>query len=538
MKDDAGRGRLRRQGGQPPQPGALLLQARSGDTRAFIPFLETCSRDVETVVVTHREGGAAPRERADQEVPACASTSSCGTTRTSSACGSTASARIPRLEVVRRIQQRRGALLRAVRQRELDPGDAADHQPLLPAAHLHRSRAAQPPAALPAVPDRPLPGAVRATRLAGGVPPSPCEEVALFLEGKGGELIEALRARMKARRGGAASSSRRRGCAISSSPSSAAWSGRRSRPPRPIDQDVFGFHREADRLLDLRALRPPGAAQRRPAASPSPGRSSPTRSCSRRSSTCTTTRSNVRPQGGAPAAASREGELERARGAATEKQRASGSGCSCPSAGEKLRPGGDGAAERRAGAPRPAAEPGRDGGGAGAAAGRLHLAGCPRRMECFDISHFQGATIVAIAGGGDRRRAGQGALPAVPDQERAGAGRLRLDVRGGSRRLRRGTGGDGPAGSPGHRRRQGAARLGAGGDEGRGRRGRRRGGARQEPRARLATIARPSRARSPERVFVPRRRTPSSCRRTRPSCSCSRACATRRTGSPSPTSRS
>ena len=46
---------------------------------------------------------------------------------------------------------------------------AAGGEPPLPAAHLHRPRAAQPQAPLPAVPDQALPGPLRAAGLARGV---------------------------------------------------------------------------------------------------------------------------------------------------------------------------------------------------------------------------------------------------------------------------------------------------------------------------------------------------------------------------------
>ena len=89
MKDRARRGHLRRQGGQPAQPGALVLHPQPATRAPSSPLLDTLLGDIETVLVTQREGGAAPRERADQEAPAALQRPAQATTRTSSACGST-----------------------------------------------------------------------------------------------------------------------------------------------------------------------------------------------------------------------------------------------------------------------------------------------------------------------------------------------------------------------------------------------------------------------------------------------------------------
>ena len=56
MKDRAGRGHLRRQGGEPAQPGALVLQPRTRRTPApSSPLLESLLGDLETVVVTNEK---------------------------------------------------------------------------------------------------------------------------------------------------------------------------------------------------------------------------------------------------------------------------------------------------------------------------------------------------------------------------------------------------------------------------------------------------------------------------------------------------
>ena len=59
----------------------------------------------------------------------------------------------------------------------------------------------------------------------------------------------------------------------------------------------------------------------------------------------------------------------------------------------------------------------------------LHLKMLPERIECFDISHFQGSEIV-VCGVFHQRTAGQGALPPIQNQKHNSARRLSVDVRG------------------------------------------------------------------------------------------------------------
>ena len=358
-------------------------------------------------------------------------------------------------------------------------------------------------------------------------------EVALFLEGRGGELLEALRARMKAAaqalRFEQAARLRDQLFAIERS-----LERQKIATTEPIDQDVFGYHREADRLvvyvLYVRQGRLNGGQ-----AFPFTGQEFPDEELIGSFVNLYYGEDNVlpdevllplRPEGG----------VEPLSELLTEK-RGRRVRVLVPQRGEKLR-----LVEMSAANARQALLDQRRSRDELEAVlerlqDRLHLTRVPRRMECFDISHFQGAQHRRQPGGDDRGRAGPRALPALPDQERAGAGRLRLDVRGGEPAAAARAGGRRPARPPGHRRRQGAARLGAGGDEGRGRR-HRRGGPGQVSRAGLGRPGRAPRPGARSGSSSRTGRTPSSCRRTRPSCSCWSGSATRRTASPSPISRS
>jgi len=144
------------------------FQERSSDTRAFIPFLEDLLSDVE-VMITPSEKDAVLLENELIKSTGPASTSSCATTRTSSRCGSRT--RTPtRAGGGPARAQGRSAVLRAVRERVVHPGDAEHREPPLPAPHLHRLGDGESAPALPAVPDQALPGALRVQRSARGVP--------------------------------------------------------------------------------------------------------------------------------------------------------------------------------------------------------------------------------------------------------------------------------------------------------------------------------------------------------------------------------
>ena len=108
-----------------------------------------------------REGSAAAREHADQAPPAALQRQPEGRQELpGAAAGPEGGVAAPRGGAAAR--RRRRALLRPLPLGDVVPRGAAGGEPPLSAAHLHRSRAAQPAAPLPAVPDQALPGALRA----------------------------------------------------------------------------------------------------------------------------------------------------------------------------------------------------------------------------------------------------------------------------------------------------------------------------------------------------------------------------------------
>ena len=162
-------------------------------------------------------------------------------------------------------------------------------------------------------------------------------------------------------------------------------------------------------------------------------------------------------------------------------------------------------------------------------AAALGLAGPPMRIECYDISNFQGAGVGRQHGGVRGGPAEDGRVPAVPDQDRPGRQRLREPPGGpappvppGGQRARRGRGGAplGDARPRDHRRRP---RPGQ----------RRQGGPRRARPARPAA-GRPGQGARGAGAAGP---APSRCCcRSRPRrCTSSSGCATRPTGSRSRT---
>ena len=154
-------GDLHRQGGGAAQPRPPVLPAehrRQPRLRAAAGGHRRRHRNRHHV---EREGSAAAREHADQAPPAALQRQPQGRQELpGAAAGPEGGVAAPGGGAAAR--RRRRALLRPVPLGDVVPRGAAGGEPPLPAADLHRSRAAQPAASLPAVPDQALPGALRA----------------------------------------------------------------------------------------------------------------------------------------------------------------------------------------------------------------------------------------------------------------------------------------------------------------------------------------------------------------------------------------
>jgi excinuclease ABC subunit C len=216
-------------------------------------------------------------------------------------------------------------------------------------------------------------------------------EVALFLEGKGSELLEALTERMKnaadVQRYEQAARLRDQLFAIERS-----LERQKIATTEPIDQDVFGFHREADRLviyvLYVRQGRLNGGQ-----AFPFTGQEFPDEELLASFVNLYYGQGNVlpdevllplRPEGGVESLA----EL------LTEK-RGRRVRVLIPQRGEKLRLVEMSAANARQAMVDQRRSRDELEGVLDRLRDRLHLSRPPRRIECFDISHFQGSSIVA-----------------------------------------------------------------------------------------------------------------------------------------------
>ena len=225
------------------------------------------------------------------------------------------------------------------------------------------------------------------------LPPQSCARWRCSSRARAGELVDALRARMKAAaqalRFEEAARLRDQLFAIERS-----LERQKIATTETIDQDVFGLPPRGGPAADLRALRPAGPAQRRTGV-PVHRPGVPRRRAARQLREPLLRRGQLRPRrGAAPAAAG--GRAARRWPSCSPRSAGGGCACSCPSAARssELVEMARRTPSRRFSDAAP--EPGRDGGGPRAARRtRSHLAALPRRMECFDISHFQGASIVA-----------------------------------------------------------------------------------------------------------------------------------------------
>ncbi len=440
--------------------------------------------------------------------------------------------------MVRRFQKDGARYFGPYSSAQLDPRDAADHQPLLPAAHLLGPRAREPQAALPAVPDRPLPGA----RASMPVPPTTTarivEEVILFLEGKAAELVDALRERMKtaARELDFEDAARLRDQVF------AIERSLERQKVAIVERDRPGRVRLVPRggpAADLRRSTCARGGSPAARASTSPARSSPTRSCSPRSSNLYYDDENFVPEGGPPPARARG--PRGARGAALRAQGREGARAGSPSAARRsswsrwrTKNAEQAFLERTRSREETAAILER-------LQQRLSLAQAAPADRVLRHLALPGHVDRRLAGGEHRRRARQGALPPLQDQDasprRTTSPRCTRCSPGGCKRglaeddlpdLIVIDGGKGQLASAHAAAKDlGVEALDMVGlaksrdlDDG------------------GIDRAAPS-VRSPERVFLlGNARTRSCSRRTPPSSSCSPGCATRRTASRSPSSRS
>jgi excinuclease ABC subunit C len=362
---------------------------RSSDTRAFVPILEDVLHDVDTVVVSNeKEALLLENELIKRHQPRfnvlLKDDKNFICLRLDPA------AEWPRLEVVRHFK-RDGALyfgpyasassiretLRTIN-RYFQLRTCSDH-----VLH-HRKR----PCLLYQIGRCPAPCVYDVSReeYAQSV-----REVALFLEGKGSELLEALTERMKnasdAQRYEQAARLRDQLFAIERS-----LERQKIATTEPIDQDVFGFHREADRLviyvLYVRQGRLNGGQS-----FPFTGQEFPDQELLASFVNLYYGQDNVlpdevllplRPEGGVEPLA----EL------LTEK-RGRRVRVLVPQRGEKLRLVEMSAANARQALVDQRRSRDELEGVLERLRDRLRLSRPPRRIECFDISHFQGTSIVA-----------------------------------------------------------------------------------------------------------------------------------------------
>src|SRR5215813_10664998 len=362
---------------------------RSSDTRAFIPFLESVLRDVETVVVSNEKEALLlenelikryqPRFNVllkDDKNFICLRLDPSG--------------EWPRLEVVRHFK-RDGAMyfgpyasassiretLRIIN-RYFQLRTCSDHV-------LHHRRR---PCLLHQIGRCPAPCVYDVSREEYG---QSVREVALFLQGRGRELLDLLTFRMKSAaqdlRFEQAARLRDQLFAIERS-----LERQKIAITEPIDQDVFGYHREADRLvvyvLYLRQGRLNGGQ-----AFPFTGQEFPDAELIASFVNLYYDQDNVLPDEVLLPLRPDDG-VQSLQELLTER-RGKRVRVLVPQRGEKLRLVEMSAAngrqalldQRRSKDELEAVlERLRD---------RLHLSTLPRRMECFDISHFQGASIVA-----------------------------------------------------------------------------------------------------------------------------------------------
>ena len=256
------RGHLRRQGGEPAQPGALLLHPHRRHAR-----LRPAARPIAR---RHRDGASSTTRRrrcssrtSSSRSTSRASTSSSRTTRSSSACGWTASS-LPAAGGGAAVSSGTARATSAPTRAPAPSARRCASSTATSSCAPAPTTCCQPQAALPAVPDRPLPGAVRLPRRRPRTTAAAWTRWCCSWRARRGELVEALRARMKARRGRAEVRGGRAPARSAHRASSAAWSARRWPPPSSSRPGRLRLLPRGRPPAVLRPLRAAGPAQRRP----------------------------------------------------------------------------------------------------------------------------------------------------------------------------------------------------------------------------------------------------------------------------------
>ena len=199
MKDTQGPDHLRRQGGEPAQPRAPVLQPTTATRATSCRCSSGIARRHRDGRRQQREGGAAPREHADQEAPAALQRQARddknylvlrldpegAAARASRSCG--ASATTARTTSARTTRRRSCRETLRVVNRHFQLRTCTDHV-------LHNRAAA-----LPAVPDQALPGALRAAGRRARSTASRCSDVRAVPRG---QERRAARAAARAHEGG------------------------------------------------------------------------------------------------------------------------------------------------------------------------------------------------------------------------------------------------------------------------------------------------------------------------------------------------
>ncbi len=402
------------------------FQASSGDNRDFVPLLEGIVADIETVI-TSNEKEALLLENTLIKKHQPRFNVNLRDDKNYLVLRLDPEGEWPRLEVVRKIAGDGAFYFGPYHSAIGVPRGAARRQPPLPAAHLHRSRAAQPAAALPAVPDQALPRAVRAAGVARRVRRPGARRAAV----PRGQERRALAAAGHAHEGGGGAHRLRA-------------RGRGARPAARARDHARGAARGVDRLRRPGRVRllPPGdrARDRRDVDPPGQDAGQPRllvhrAGVPRRRAAVVVRRPLLRPERRAArrgAAAVRD-RRRRAQGrvAGGEAHRAAAQGRDLRPAARRPAQAGRAGAEERGGELRVAAQRARGHRGRARQAAAAAEAAAPAagHRVLRHLAH-PGLRDGGVDGGVRRRAAREVALPHVQGPHRRSPRRLRVDVRG------------------------------------------------------------------------------------------------------------